>query len=548
MPSKIEIMMELEKRGKLPQEKATLLTEARRRGLIGGQEQTQAPTATPSPAGPSTIDLATQGLLMGAEGDTEHALAAGQDIYKTVKEPIEYAGLIGGGLAGAALTKTPQGAVATAGLGYAGAKRITKGVGTALGLEKPETAGEIVSSTVGDVAQGATAEAGGQILGAGAQAAFKKLTPFARKLYESALKPAPSIPTSHREKMITIGLENAVQGKPYRPTQKQVYALGRQITNMVEQADNIVVESAKAGDKIQTKPIADSIDDVISAFKEGPTYKSEVAQLEAIKKEFLANKGTEMPTDAALKMKKRIYKLAEKYYQSGKTQVIPAKYEADKSMARAVKEELEVLYPKTAPLNKEASRQIEFGKILERAANRTGNRELFSIFDFFSGNVGATLAGGKGAVTGGMFSYVTSNPQMKSIIAKQIMKAQVPGTVKAELMRQLSRYGAVKATEANTIKEGEVGEDEDPGNVDLSNRPIVRNKDGSISTVRSMSFNINGKEVLLPTVSDDGRVMNPQEAIQQFKRTGKHLGKFSSVEAADTYAEKLHKEQADRYR
>ena len=86
-----------------------------------------------------------------------------------------------------------------------------------------------------------------------------------------------------------------------------------------------------------------------------------------------------------------------------------------------------------------------------------------------------------------------------------------------------------------------------PGNINLSNRPVVKNADGSISTVRSISVNIDGEEVLIPTVSERGKILSTKEAIEQYKRTGKHLGKFNSPEEATAYAEKLHREQAAKY-
>lgn len=84
------------------------------------------------------------------------------------------------------------------------------------------------------------------------------------------------------------------------------------------------------------------------------------------------------------------------------------------------------------------------------------------------------------------------------------------------------------------------------GNIDLKARKIATNADRSISTVRSMSFEEDGKEVVIPTVID-GKVVSDKEAIDQYHKTGEHLGKFDNPANADKFSEALHQAQAGFY-
>lgn len=82
------------------------------------------------------------------------------------------------------------------------------------------------------------------------------------------------------------------------------------------------------------------------------------------------------------------------------------------------------------------------------------------------------------------------------------------------------------------------------GNLDLNQRPDVELPDGSSASVYSMSVEIDGDEVLIPRVSEDGRLMTEVEAIDEYQKTGNHLGKFDSPEDATKYAMGLHEQQA----
>lgn len=88
------------------------------------------------------------------------------------------------------------------------------------------------------------------------------------------------------------------------------------------------------------------------------------------------------------------------------------------------------------------------------------------------------------------------------------------------------------------------------GNIDLHNRPKYKNPDGSISTVYSIGVNIDGQEILLPTITNkNGKAikLTEQQAIDLYKATGKNLGKFKTSKESNAMAELIHKHQQKYY-
>ena len=81
-----------------------------------------------------------------------------------------------------------------------------------------------------------------------------------------------------------------------------------------------------------------------------------------------------------------------------------------------------------------------------------------------------------------------------------------------------------------------------PGNIDLNHRKVVHNKDGSISTERSLTVNYDDGVYLIPTVVN-GKILSDDDAIDYFEKYGEYLGRFDTNEEADEYAMILHNRQ-----
>lgn len=89
------------------------------------------------------------------------------------------------------------------------------------------------------------------------------------------------------------------------------------------------------------------------------------------------------------------------------------------------------------------------------------------------------------------------------------------------------------------------------GNIDLTQRKVLQNSDGTVSTESSITITEQGRDgkeiaVNIPTVID-GKRYSDKDAIAYYKRNGQHLGKFSSIAEAEAAANDTHLEQEQRY-
>ncbi len=85
------------------------------------------------------------------------------------------------------------------------------------------------------------------------------------------------------------------------------------------------------------------------------------------------------------------------------------------------------------------------------------------------------------------------------------------------------------------------------GNIDLNDRVGMVDEQGRTATVRSISIEVNGREVLIPTISPVGTPWTDREAIDHYYRSGKHLGIYKDVDSANRAAEELHLSEEKKF-
>jgi len=262
-----------------------------------------------------------------------------------------------------------------------------------------------------------------KILGAGVsgagRAALLGKTP--EGAYESALKPSTTLSQADRSGIVQTGLQNEI------PISKAgLEKLGDRIDTLNDAIKNEIASDPTR--PIDPNKVATRADLAKAKFANQVNASGDLNAIDASRQQFLqeqgATNGQPAPDMAAAKaqaMKQGTYRvLAGKYGEQGSASV-----EAQKALARGLKEEIATQFPEISKLNAAESKLLDLQPILERAVNRISNHQLIGIGTPVAGAAAKAVTGSSGiGAIAGVMKAVLDNPAVKSRLAIAVSKAQ----------------------------------------------------------------------------------------------------------------------------
>lgn len=240
----------------------------------------------------------------------------------------------------------------------------------------------------------------------------------AKSLYQSALKPSLRAGAPDPGQLAETGLENNIP----------VSSGGvDKISGPIDDLNNSVKQTiaAQPGKTVNAFGIADRLQQTAQKFQ---NQVNPTADLNAIREsgaDFLQNNPSDIPADQAQALKTGTYQqLSDRAYG----ELGSATIEAQKALARGLKEELVKQFPEIADLNARESKLIDLDSALDTAVRRIGNHQLFGIGTPLAAAGAKAISGSSGvAAVSGLMKAVFDNPVVKSKLAIALNQASKGG-------------------------------------------------------------------------------------------------------------------------
>jgi hypothetical protein len=297
----------------------------------------------------------------------------------------------------------------------------------------------------------------------GARAAAEKaMRGGSRRIMQSALKPGAADARSLSD-VQTVVDQALVDRIPV--TQEGLFNLSKLIEDLSRKIQGAVDERAAAGAAIEPRAILQRLDDYAGEVKRQVNPQPDLKQIEAIRRNFEANTGQvpsstsaivdaygrpistparpaqPIPIDQAQGMKQGTYRQLDGKY--GATQ--GASVEAEKALARGIKEEIERLAPEVKELNATEGARLQLQDVIERRIRQVGNSEIVGLGDGVAGAAGMVAAGPGGGLILGAIKKLLDAPGVKSKLAIAIADGAKKAGRPMNMNQAMARVAAVIA-------------------------------------------------------------------------------------------------------
>lgn len=318
-------------------------------------------------------------------------------------------------------------------LPLAAAAPITTGLsigGGALGAKGAQAGAKALGATpdqqdlAGDIGGLAGGYAGAKLPGLGSRALLLGKTP--QQAYQSALKPSTTLAPAKVAGMVDTGLKQEI------PVSKNgLDKLGDLLTDLHEKVADLI--GSGQGKTVNPFKVTARLGDTAKRFATQVNPESDLNAVAASGNEFLRNNPGPIPAADAQAMKQGTYQqLSGKAYGEMQT----ATKEAQKALARGIKEELASQFPELSKLNSQESKLYDLEGSLEKAVQRVGNSQGIGLGTPTTAAAAKAITGSnKIAGTAGFLKAVLDNPAIKSRLAIAMFKSGVPmGAARARIL------------------------------------------------------------------------------------------------------------------
>ncbi len=230
-----------------------------------------------------------------------------------------------------------------------------------------------------------------------------------QKMYQSALKPSTTLPTNEVRNIVSTGLENKIP----------VSAAGAQklnglIGDLGDAVKQQIQSGSKAGATIDPAAVASRADALKGRFANQVNPDADLAAIRGSQEQFLKNHPNPIPAVDAQTMKQGTYaQLKDKSYG----ELSSATVEAQKALARGIKEELEKQFPEIGAMNAQQGKFFGLDDALDRAVKRIDNRNIFTLGGKVATAGGAAAGGAPGGMAAFILHHVITSPEVQSKLA-----------------------------------------------------------------------------------------------------------------------------------